>query len=211
MKRQHYCAVIGDINDSRRLQQRARIQKKFQEAIAAVNREFRNGIAARFVITLGDEFQGLVFAPEDGYRLIGRFRELMGDVPFAFGLGDGTLSTAMDGRLTNGMDGECFHRARAALRLAKLKRRGLVFDADHAAIPALNALVGLMEKQRSRMTPRQREIARLLIRSGSQKTVARKLGISPQAVSKAALSGALKQLAEAEEAIGGFLASLRTR
>ena len=49
-----YCALIGDINRSRELPQRARVQRAFQLAIGKVNQEFRDEIASNFVLTIGD-------------------------------------------------------------------------------------------------------------------------------------------------------------
>lgn len=60
----HYCVIIGDIDKSRTLQRRARIQEKFKEAVAAINKEFKNDIASKFLITLGDEFQGVLLTPQ---------------------------------------------------------------------------------------------------------------------------------------------------
>jgi hypothetical protein len=74
--KQQYCAIIGDINKSRTLERRARAQEKFKEAVAAINKEFKNDIASKFLITLGDEFQGLLKTPARSYHIVRRFQEL---------------------------------------------------------------------------------------------------------------------------------------
>ena len=58
----HYFALIGDIIDSRHEQDRYDVQKKLQSILSSVNVENAVHIAADFLITLGDEFQGLLFA-----------------------------------------------------------------------------------------------------------------------------------------------------
>ena len=59
---ERYIAVIADMVRSRDVPtaRRRLLQKRFTELIASLNREYRKAIAARFVITLGDEFQGLL-------------------------------------------------------------------------------------------------------------------------------------------------------
>ena len=208
MDSRQYCAIIGDINRSRELPRRARVQARFEKAIAAVNGEFRDAIASRFVLTIGDEFQGLLLQPSESVPLVRRFRELMEPVQFAFGVGVGRLSTPLKPAAALGMDGDAFHRARAALTVAKKSGRVVAYDFAGPAMPLANALAGLMEKHWSRLTPRQREIARLLQALDKQKLVARKLGISQPAVSKAASSAVYAQLREADTALRNFLATL---
>ena len=206
MSKELFCAIIGDINKSRELRGRARVQKTFQGAVVAINHEYKDRIASKFVVTLGDEFQGLLKTPEDSLQCVRRFQELMGRVQFRFGIGLGTLSTPLVPEKALGMDGECFHRARAALEKAKSNKRQIVYGLDNEWLPMINALIGLMELQWSRLTKRQAQIASLFKESGSQESVARRLKISQPAVSKA-LSGT-KALTDAENALYLILASL---
>ena len=205
-----YCAIIGDINRSRDLPQRARVQRSFQRTIETVNAEFRAEIASNFVLTIGDEFQGLLCSAKEAYRFVRRFAELMEPVEFAFGLGVGPLSTPLRRDAALGMDGEAFHRARAALGAAKEQRRDLVLDVDHESLPLANALLALMERDWARLTPRQKEIIRLMAKHGNQSIVGRKLHISQPAVSKAVSSSSAAPLRQAEEALRIFLSSLIT-
>jgi len=208
MDRLLVCAVIGDINGSRNLSRRARVQEKFEGAIVRLNREYAKAIASNFVLTIGDEFQGLLRSPSESVSCIRRFRELMEPVSFSFGVGVGGLSTPLKPERALGMDGEAFHRARAALTSAKHGGQLLAFDFPGPAMPLVNALVGLMEKQWSRLTPRQREIAALLRKHKRQRTVARRLGISQPAVSKSASAADIAHLRQAETALQSFLDSL---
>ncbi len=200
-----YCAVIGDIRKSRSLPRRAAVQRKFAKAIETINAEFKPAIASRFLVTLGDEFQGLLTSPAESYSLVQRFQDLMDPVPFSYGVGLGTLSTPLQPSAL-GMDGEAFHRARSALSSAKKSKRQLVYDFDHPALGLVNALLGLMEQEWARLTPRQRQIARLLKQLDNQEDVARRLRITQPAVSKA--SSRFSRIAEAESALRSFLDSL---
>ena len=208
MKPKSYCAIIGDINKSRSLPHRAKVQKQFQRAIDAINKEYKGQISSKFVLTLGDEFQGLLSSPSESYRIVRRFQDLMGSVPFAFGIGLGILATPVNPKEALGMDGECFHRARKALETAKKEHRGVVYDFDSPAASLINALVGLMEVLWGRLTPRQRRIAQLS-KLYNQKDTARRLRITPQAVSKAYASTGLKRLQGAESTLQTYLDSIQ--
>jgi DNA-binding CsgD family transcriptional regulator len=201
-----YCAIIGDIRRSRSLPRRARVQQRFADAITAINREFKKEIASKFLLTLGDEFQGLLHSVSGSYRLVCRFQDLMAPVEFSFGIGVGTLSTPLKPEAL-GMDGEVFHRARAALEKARKSKRDILYDLDSPSLDLLNALVGLIGHERRRMTARQRQILRLMEETERQETVARRLRISQPAVSKVVSS--LRHVLEAEEAVQSFLHSYK--
>ncbi len=55
-------ALIADMVRSRELPriQRPRVQEKFKDFVGYLNRTYSRNILSRFVITLGDEFQGLL-------------------------------------------------------------------------------------------------------------------------------------------------------
>ena len=199
-----YCAIIGDINKSRSLPDRKRVQQKFQRAIDTINKEYEDRISSRFVLTLGDEFQGLLTSPAESYGIVRRFQDLMEPVVFSFGIGVGKLSTSPK-PTTLGMDGECFHRARAALSQAKEGKRRLIYDFDSASMSLVNALIGLMDKQWEHLTSRQKQITQLLKKHGNQEVVAKELHITQQAVSKAYSSTVIKELIEAEASLRKFL------
>jgi len=205
--KREYCAVIGDINKSRSLRQRAVIQRKFQEALHVLNAEFKGEIAAPFMITLGDEFQGLLYTPAASYRMVVRFSELMEPVSFSFGIGIGTLSTSFH-KVSTSMDGEVFHAARHALQQSKKNKSFLTYEFKHPVIHLLNALVDLLEKQKSKLTPRQSMIARLMLTHDNQSRVASILGIRQPSVWKSLASSNMKEIHRAEVALTSYLARI---
>lgn len=205
MAQTRYCAIIGDIRHSRRLPRRGAVQKRFAGSIEKVNREFKKEIASAFLITLGDEFQGLLVSPAESYRLVRRFQEMMDPVPFSFGIGVGTLSTPLEKQAV-GMDGEAFHRARAALESAKKGKREILCSFESPALDLVNALIGLLDGRRQRLTARQNVIRHLLLELDGQQAVAKRLRISQPAVSKVASS--LRDLSEAERVLNEFLRGL---
>lgn len=205
MTSKRYCAIIGDIKRSRSLSRRGRVQLRFSNAIETINREFKKEIASRFLLTLGDEFQGLLVSPAESYRLVRRFQDLMDPVPFSFGIGVGTLSTPLK-RDALGMDGEAFHRARASLANAKKSKREMLYSFDSPALNLVNALLGLLEREWHRLTSRQKEIVQLIKEFEGQGAVAKRLRISQPAVSKVVSS--LRHMTEAERVLHEFLQGL---
>ena len=59
---QRYIGVIADMVSSRSVprSQRRVLQRQFAGLIDSLNRDYRKTIVSKFVITLGDEFQGLL-------------------------------------------------------------------------------------------------------------------------------------------------------
>jgi len=204
MGQKRYCAIIGDMNRSRKLARRAHAQRKFAAAVDTINKEFKSSIASKFLVTLGDEFQGLLASPGQSYDVVRRFEELMEPVPFSFGIGVGTLSTPLRKDKALGMDGEAFHRARSALQNAKSRKRSVCYSFDSRSEVLVNALIALMDKQWIRLTPRQQRIAQLL-KEAKPKDVARRLRISAQAISKARRSAGMLELSDAADALRIFL------
>ncbi|HET7110586.1 MAG TPA: SatD family protein, partial [Gemmatimonadales bacterium] len=77
-----YIAVLADAVGSRRLAASARqaLQQQLRSVLTAANRKWRNAIAARFAITLGDQLEGLVAADAPLWEIVHYLRaELDGD------------------------------------------------------------------------------------------------------------------------------------
>src|ERR1700739_4171570 len=86
-----YVAVIADMVKSRELPsaQRAVVQKHFQELVTTLNREYRDKLASKFAITLGDEFQGLLTTSSVLPDLIWLIEEKFSDRQVRVGIGIG--------------------------------------------------------------------------------------------------------------------------
>lgn len=200
-----YLAVIGDIRGSRRLKDRAAVQARLEEALAEINREFAADLAADFVVTLGDEFQGLLREPHRLLPLLGYLETSLVEVGLRYGIGWGPLATPLR-RQALGMDGPCFHRAREALSEAKHLKgwaaiKGFGIERDRV----LGGLLALIGAVRGNWTRTQTETVGWMRRLGSQKQVAATRGVTKSTVSKA-LHGALYEaITRAEEAVAELL------
>lgn len=185
-KKKHYTAAIGDMVHSRDLspKARAKAQQEFSKLVERLNKRFAAAVASNFVITLGDEFQGLlsdatvipdlIWAVETEYR--------RRDVRLGFGFG--TLHTPMQSRALN-IDGPVLHNARAAIETARSKRiLGGIFVGFGKYDDVLTGFAEIQRHVRHRMTPRQREIVELLREGGTQVDAAATFDITKQAVSR---------------------------
>jgi SatD family (SatD) len=202
--KKEYCAMIGDMNKSRQLERRGNVQKKFQKVIEQINKEYKNEIASKFLITLGDEFQGILHSPVKSYHIVRHVQDLMDKVSFSFGIGIGTLATPVFPKAAIGMDGDCFYRARAALLRAKKEKRELLYDFHDPASILVNAIVATLDKQWKYLNNTERSIIQLRKTGLKQLEIAQKLGITKQAVSKAIGAATIKEMEQSVEALDSF-------
>ena len=212
--RHSFVEVIGDIKDSRHLENRKEVQTHMQTILEQVNEKYEEYIASRFLITLGDEFQGLLYTGENVLHIISEIRMQLYPVHLRFGIGFGQITTDIRAEMALGADGPGYYRAREAIE--RLKER----EKKNRPVPAelcfkmgeqnrgteimLNTIFNLIYVIEKNWTKRQREIIwdMLLYEDGQQNT-ARRLNISQPTVQKALAAGgyytyenALKNAAE---------------
>ena len=183
---QRYIAIIADMVGSRSVarSRRSALQEKFADLMDSLNRDYKKMIASRFVITLGDEFQGLLNAASPIPDLIWRLEQEFSRVEFRVGIGLGRLDTPIQKYAIN-IDGPALHIARAAVEDAKRNKvLGGTFRGFGDLDDVLNGIARLLWFQRSRWTVSQRTIANFIRRGMSQTQVAKRLRVTKQVVSK---------------------------
>jgi DNA-binding CsgD family transcriptional regulator len=177
-----YLAIIGDVVRSRQAADRASLQARLMAALERLNADRRAAVAAHFVLTVGDEFQGLLASPERLVEILATLRSAAHPEELRFGLGIGGLSTPLRADAI-GMDGPCFHRARAAIELAEA--RGTTIEVDRGSpAPAFGLYAILYAALRSGWTERQRQVLDLALAGNVGKAIAARLEITPSAVSQ---------------------------
>ncbi len=125
-----YCTIVCDVRSSRKLKNRDKIQYKIIDMLKQTNEHFKDVIASPFLITIGDEWQGLLKYPCDYLKVIKFFRNTLPEIKFYTGIGIGEI-TINDFELTvNQLDGPSFYRAREAIKLAKDKQLPLIILYD---------------------------------------------------------------------------------
>jgi hypothetical protein len=178
---QAYYALIGDAVGSRRLPpaRRARLQRDLAACLAEVNRRWRRQLAARFAVTMGDEFQGLLAAVGPAWDIVHWMRAELAGADWIMALGRGPITTPLAATAPQ-VDGPCFHQARSALEAAK--PQGVLLAFGEKFDPRLDGLSRYYSALYWGWTRRQRETAALL-RIMSPEEAAARLGITRSAVS----------------------------
>ena len=202
-------ALIADMVKSRDVprSERPGVQQSFSEFVAALNHKYKHFLVARFVVTLGDEFQGLL---SDALVL----PDLLWDMHYKFdmrqlrvGVGLGTIDTPIGKNAIN-VDGPALHHARNSIEIAKKEKLlGGVFEGFGATNDlAFNGFARLLQHHRARLKPQQRKVIDLLRQSLTQAAIADELGITRQAVSLYARAAGWQAYREGEQGWRALLA-----
>jgi len=115
----NYIVLIFDLKDSRHLNHRYEVQLQLIEAIKECNLRFHDLIVSDFLITVGDEWEGLLKPSADYRQIIDFFRNQLPDLAFYTGIGIGEISITNFELTVNQLDGPAFYMARDAVKLAK--------------------------------------------------------------------------------------------
>lgn len=133
-----YIAIIGDIKDSKKLSDRSEIQKKLSCTLKNINQIYRDGIVAKFTITLGDEFQGLLEEWDHILDIIKYIQKEMYPVKLRFGIGIGEISTDIVYEAAIGADGPAYYAARKMIEELREQERRLKKQASDIQITCYN-------------------------------------------------------------------------
>jgi hypothetical protein len=146
---EHYVVITGDLVGSSRLvpQEREALQVKLLRALDACNRQFAHVVVVPFSVSLGDEIQGMVRSLPLSFEIASILRRKLFPHRVRIGIGLGPVSTSVR-KTTGAMDGQCFHRSRAALQRSKKEReRALsVYDTGNEFLDiAVNSILYLVD------------------------------------------------------------------
>jgi hypothetical protein len=191
-------AVLGDIVRSRRLAppERSDVQDALEELLADVNRRYERAILGTFLMTLGDEFQGLLHEPRVVPDLVQDIREKLPTLRFRIVVSRGALTTDVKPKaVALGTDGPAWHTARRVLEQWRAaKRDGVAFVGFADDDVVLNGLSGLLTHHWTHLEASQREIITgLRHHQGLRKDAAADMSISQQALSNRAQSAGWRE------------------
>lgn len=197
---QSFVAVIGDMKDSRHLENRKEVQVRLQGILDRLNEKYKDEIVSRFLITLGDEFQGLLSNGKYILDMVNEIRMEMYPVRLRFGIGFGQITTDIRTEMALGADGPGYYRAREAVELLKereKKKRSVLaelclkMDETHRDKEILlNTVFDLMYVVESGWTDRQREVIwDMLLHGDGQQNTACRLDITQSTVQKTLAAG----------------------
>jgi hypothetical protein len=189
-------AVIGDVVRSKQLEpsERAAVQSALERVMLDTNSRYRDAVLADFLITLGDEFQGMVRQPEAIPEIVQNLREQLPKTRFRIAVSHGELTTPLK-PVALGTDGPVWHAARRLLdEWRKAKRDGVGFIGFAQDDVVLNGIAALLTYHWTHLEDSQREILTALRdQSDARKQVAERIGISQQALSNRAQSAGWRE------------------
>ncbi len=160
-----YTAIIGDLQNSRQINDREAFQLRFKEILDEVNVIYKNDIASKFTITLGDEFQGLLVTPIKILEIINYIKFRIYPVRSRFGIGIGEINTRIDPDESLGADGPAYHRARNMINFIKKNEKSkktalgdirIDIGKGSPIIESVNSTLNLLYFIESRWTLKQR-------------------------------------------------------
>lgn len=129
-----YYAIIGDIKRSKKIENRCEIQEKLKKILDNVNSIYNNDISAKFLITLGDEFQGLLEITAPILEIIKYIQREIYPIKLRFGVGIGNVSTLINHEAAIGADGPAFYAAREMIEFLREQEKKLKKQASDIQI-----------------------------------------------------------------------------
>ena len=209
-----YFAIMGDIVDSRKIEDRDELQKKFVNIINSINDKYSDDIASKFLITLGDSFQGLLKKSSKVLNIIDEIESSMFPSKLRFGIGIGEIKTSIDIEYSSLIDGPAYHNARFAIDNIKKvnnKKRDssyILVKSEYTLLDNLmNSSLCLCNTIKSNWSEKQRAVIDLIIRDGkTQDEAAIILGIKQPSVNERLKSSNIDIYREAFESINSAFA-----
>lgn len=193
--------LIGDIVKSKQYSgpSRGQLQVQFKEALAEINAQHEDDVLADFVITIGDEFQGLLKTAECLPDIVWEIESYLRPVEMRLGIGLGNLDTPL-AKDALAMDGPVWHRARQALSTARTRLGGVFvgFGSDEDIL--LNGIARILHFVRAGLTDQQHKVVAQLRKGKTQEEIADLMEITRQAVSKHSIAAGWEAYREAEDA-----------
>ncbi len=181
----NYLAIIGDIINSRKLSDRAIIQKQFESAVNKIKEEFRLASISPATVTIGDEFQVLLKDSSRLFDLLYAMGQSLKMIPIRYGFGIGSIETEINYSAAIGMDGPAFHNARTAVEIArKSKLRYAIRCADRLAEERLNILFNWIDLNTKKWNPDKHAILFYYKKNHKQTEIAETVQMSQPAVSQ---------------------------
>lgn len=215
-----YVAIIGDIKSSKEIENRNNVQEKLKKILEKINMKYENDISAKFMITLGDEFQGLLCNGEKVPTIIEEIQSKMYPIEIRFGIGVGAITTEINSEMSIGADGPGYYKARDAIEFLKKNERKnkihisdirIEIDKDKNSIAEmLNTIFSLLAVVKNKWTKRQREIIMDMVKyqDGQEKSAAR-LEITQSSVQRGLTNGNYYAYKEAMKTLSNVLMEIR--
>lgn len=163
-----YIAIIGDVKNSKGIEERRKFQNKLNNILNEINEIYSNSISSNFTITLGDEFQGLLHSGEHVMEIIQYIKKESYPIKIRFGIGIGAITTDINSEISIGADGPGYYKARDSIEQLKVleKKNESTYGDIQIKIDgennlqelSLNSILKLMYCIEKDWTKKQREV-----------------------------------------------------
>ena len=198
-----YIALIGDIIESKKIQDRAQVQQQLLRLMKELNWQYQDYLISPFTVTTGDEFQALFSPNSYMFQIIDQLSVAFSPYEIRFGIGVGDMITEINKEQSIGSDGPAYWLAREAINHIHDKNDyGInhisVFLADEEVTWTVNAMLAACSFIQSKWTEVQYDVLKQLLTENiydetfSHKEIARLLGITPSAFNKRIKASGLK-------------------
>ena len=198
-----YIALIGDIIESKKIQDRAQVQQQLLRLMKELNWQYQDYLISPFTVTTGDEFQALFSPNSYMFQIIDQLSVAFSPYEIRFGIGVGEMVTEINKEQSIGSDGPAYWLAREAINHIHDKNDyGInhisVFLADEEVTWTVNAMLAACSFIQSKWTEVQYDVLKQLLTEDiydetfSHKEMARSLGITPSAFNKRIKASGLK-------------------
>ncbi|WP_040328979.1 SatD family protein [Clostridium ihumii] len=122
-----FLTMICDIKNSRHIDNREFVQMEIISTLKKCNSIFEKYIVSPFIITLGDEWQGLLIENTPYLDIISFLEQsLPQNIKFYTGIGIGAITIHNFELTVNQLDGPSFYLARKAIKYAKKNNCSLI-------------------------------------------------------------------------------------
>lgn len=197
------CVVLGDVVESRDIQDRAAFHDRLLATLRTVNDEFGSELTTPMQVLKGvDEVGGVLERPARAYRLARRLQDELFPREIRTVAVHGEIDVNEAGETVASMDGPAFHEADDHLR--RIAEAGLLFwvALDDSVVAELASMAGNATLTiRNGWTDREHEVVRAYERHGTQTAAAEHLEIGQSAVSKALSRAHWSRVDRIEDAI----------
>jgi hypothetical protein len=200
-KKQKAIAVIGDLIDSKKIEDRFSFQQRFAANLEDIS-QWR--ATSPYTLTLGDEFQALYTDGRGLFCDLFRIRECIYPVRCRFSVAIGEITTPINSQRAIGMDGPAFHLARE--RINHLKKTGgqlSVVGLPDAANAILHPAIHILWESTANWNRNRLKILRMVHEQRWDEPERYDLDISERAINKNIRDGHLNhwsRLIDASEA-----------
>lgn len=203
-----YLVLIGDIVESKKIQQRQKFQNEFQKIISELNKEYKDQIVSPLTITLGDEFQGLLKNAANLFLIIHQIQSSFNDIIFRYALSVGDISTKINHESAIGMDGAGFHFARDAMEKNKIEKRNFSYDGIQPEAIIIDNMLKWIDQTTTKWKKEKWRTLLLKQQGKSQKEIEQQINISQSAISQNLKNPNTILVLETEELIEQYLSIL---